>query len=507
MADCIIALVPILWFVIALGFLKVSGMNSCIVAYILSAAAGLLWFGLSVSNIATATVEGIIDGIWPILTVIFAALFTFILTEQTGELENIKKMLLHITDDKLVLLLIIGFGFGNFLEGVAGFGTSVIVPAGILVSIGMDPVRIVGSLLIMTTMTTAFGSVGVTTLVTSQVTGISADVLSSNVIVIELLPLFLTPYVMIYICGDSWKSIRKMFVITTISSLAFTIPAFCIAYFVGPELPDVAGSISAMVFTILFVKLFHVEGKADETKKNTFTLYQGIRSWSPFIIMFILLTVTSRLFPYIHDMLVSVKSVFTIYDGINPSVITINWLTNSADVIMISAVIGGFIQGMSIREQIQVFFKAIYKNWSMIVTICSVMAVAIIMNYSGMIRIIAMFMVVVTGSFYPFVSPLIGGLGSFVTGSATTSSALFGNLQTATADALEISEAWLAAGNLFGGGVGKIISPQMISLGASAVQQPGLDNRILRATCKWFFILISIGGMFCYFIPVIFKLY
>lgn len=112
------------------------------------------------------------------------------------------------------------------MEGVAGFGTSVIVPAGILVSIGMDPVRIVGSLLIMTTMTTAFGSVGVTTLVTSQVTGISADVLSSNVIVIELLPLFFTPYVMIYICGDSWKSIRKMFVITTISSLAFTIPAF-----------------------------------------------------------------------------------------------------------------------------------------------------------------------------------------------------------------------------------------------------------------------------------------
>lgn len=77
--------------------------------------------------------------------------------------------------------------------------------------------------------------------------------------------------------------------------------------------------------------------------------------------MFILLTVTSRLFPYIHDMLVSVKSVFTIYDGINPSVITINWLTNSADVIMISAVIGGFIQGMSIREQIQVFLKLFTK--------------------------------------------------------------------------------------------------------------------------------------------------
>lgn len=501
MCEFLIAFLPILWFIIALGFLKMKGMYSCVIALLIAAVCGYFKYDLLISNILTASLEGIINGIWPILTVVFAALFTFKLTEQSGELEKIKQMLLDISDNQLILLLVIGFGFGNFLEGVAGFGTSVIVPAGILASIGMDAVCVVSSLLIMTTMTTAFGSVGVTTLVTSQVTGISADVLSSQVIIMEILPLFLTPFIMIYMCGNGFKSFRKMFGITLISSLAFSIPAFLVGYFVGPELPDIAGSVSTMIFTIGAVKLFHIgEEKDVPVRHHQYAIKESIVAWLPFIIMFVLLTFTSRLFPAIHDALASVTTKFSIYNGSNPSVISINWLTNSAVVIMISAVIGGYVQGIHFISQIRILLSCISKNYGMIVTICSVMALAILMNYSGMIRIIALYLVGITGTMYPWVSPLVGGLGSFITGSATTSSALFGNLQTQTASVLGVSEAWFASGNLFGGGVGKIISPQQIALGASAVEEKGLESKILRYTFKWFVIFIFVGGALCFFL-------
>lgn len=139
----VLAVLPILWLVIALSVLKIAGHKACVAALLLTAVLAVFYWKLSVVNTLTAGLEGVLNALWPICLVIVAALFTYNLTLETGAMEAIKKMLAGVSVDERVLLLIIGWGFGNFMEGMAGFGTAVAIPASMLVGIGLDPMRAV----------------------------------------------------------------------------------------------------------------------------------------------------------------------------------------------------------------------------------------------------------------------------------------------------------------------------------------------------------------------------
>lgn len=129
----VLAILPILWLVIALSVLKIAGHKACVTALVITAVLAIVYWKLNVVNTATAGLEGILNALWPICLVIIAALFTYNLTMETGAMDLIKKMLAGVSMDERVLLLIIGWGFGNFMEGMAGFGTAVAIPASMLV--------------------------------------------------------------------------------------------------------------------------------------------------------------------------------------------------------------------------------------------------------------------------------------------------------------------------------------------------------------------------------------
>ena len=333
----LLALVPIIWLIIALAVMKMPGYWACVIALVIGAVIAMVSFGSSGSNVATAALEGALNALWPIILVIIAALFTYNITLETGAMDKIKAMLASVSTDQRVLLLIIAWGFGNFMEGMAGFGTAVAIPASILVGLGFDPIPTVVACLVINSTPTAFGSVGVPTTTMAAVTGLNATALSANVALIECLIMFISPIIAIMILGKGAKAMKGVWGITLVSSLAFTLPCFIVGRFVGAELPNIVGSIVCMAVTILMARKMRdrevpeeystIQQQDAEGVKEKLTVASAVNAWLPFILIFVILVVTSSLVPIIHDPLSKVASAVTIYNGKGATPLTFTWAT------------------------------------------------------------------------------------------------------------------------------------------------------------------------------------
>jgi lactate permease len=224
----------------------------------------------------------------------------------------------------------------------------------------------------------------------------------------------------------------------------------------------------------------------------------ALRAWSPFILIFVLLLFTSKLFPFINGPLSSISSSINIYVGEGASPTGFTWINTPGVWIILSGIIGGLIQGASIGKILGVLVGTVKKNVKTIVTICSVLATAKIMVHSGMTTDVADVLVAVTGKFYPLFSPLVGVLGAFVTGSGTSTGVLFGPLQSASATQLGLSPEWLCAANSLGAGVGKMISPSNIALATASAGLAGRENEILSGVFKYCILYAVVGGIICF---------
>lgn len=501
----LMAVLPIIWLIIALSGLKMPGYKACSIALVLTMFLAIFFWKLDVVYTMEGVLEGVLNALWPICLVIVAALFTYNLILRTGAMDFIKKMLAGVSVDKRVLILIIGWGFGNFMEGMAGFGTAVAIPASMLAGVGLNPFSAVLACLVANSTPTAFGSVGIPLVTLSAVTGIGSNTLAANTAIIEGILCFISPFIMVCIVGNGIKALKGVFLITLIAALSFTVPAYITATVVGAELPDIVGSICCMICTVIAAKILNkkppeeysieVNNKKEET---TISFGKAVQAWCPFILIFLMLMFTSTLCPPIHNLIAGFKTSVRVYAGTGGNTLTFSWINTPGIIIFIAAIIGGFVQGAKISTMFEVLLNTLKANWKTIATICAVMATAKVMGYSGMISDIASLLVVVTGGAYPLISPLIGSIGGFVTGSGTSTSVLFGGLQAQTAQNLGLSGAWMAAANTLGAGIGKMICPQSIAIGASAIDQSGSESKILRSVFKYYLFYIVIAGIVCF---------
>ena len=501
----LLAMVPIIWLVAALSGLKMAGHKACVIALMLTVVLAAGYWKLSAVCIATAALEGVLNALWPICLVIVAALFTYNLTLKTGAMEVIKKMLAGVSRDQRVLALIIGWGFGNFMEGMAGFGTAVAIPASMLVGIGLDPMGAVLGCLVVNSTPTAFGSVGVPTVTLASVTGTQLAPLSGSVALIQCILTAISPFLMVIICGKGWKALKGMLPLTLTASLSFTVPWFLTAWFIGPELPNIVGAICSMGAMLLAIRMFNREPDeayalqiAGGEEEKPMTVGEGVKAWSSFLLIFLLLLSTSNLCPPIHNAIAGIKSTVVVYAGEAGNALSFSWINTPGIIIFLAAIIGGFIQKATVSDMVKVLGQTLQKYWKTILTICSVMAVAKIMSYSGMISDIARFLVAAAGPFYPLIAPLIGAIGAFVTGSGTSTCVLFGGLQSETAAALGFHETWMAAANVMGAGIGKMVCPQGIAIGAGAINAVGSESKILCSVFKYFLLYVILAGIICY---------
>ena len=492
-----IAMIPVLWLIVSLGVLKMPAHKTCSFTVILTLAIAIICWRMKFIDGITATVEGMAIALWPILLVIVAALFTYNLAVETKTMDVIKKMLSSITTDKRIQVLILAWGFGGFLEAVAGYGTAVAIPASILASLGFNPLFAAVICLLANTVPTAFGALGIPVTTLATVTGLEVVHLS-YVTSIQLAGfIVLIPFLLVILTEKSIKALKGVIGITLVSGITFAVPQVFIAKYLGADLPALVASICSMACTILMAKAMNKEKV--ETKEDKIGLKEGILAWLPYILLCGLILIASPLVPSINSLLAKASSNIHIYTGDATSTTAFSWINTPGMMILIATFIAGLIQKLKFTYMLDVLKRTIIQLKTSFITIMSIVAISKIMSHSGMTSSISFGLCAITGSFYPLIAPLLGAIGTFVTGSDTSANILFGALQTEAAKSLSIDPYWIAAANTAGATAGKMISPQSIAIATSATGLIGSEGKILSTTVKYCLGYVIILGLIVYF--------
>ena len=479
-----LALLPIIWLIVGFVLLKLPGHICCSIGLAVTIIVAMIgsWH-MSIGNAAWATLEGAANAIWPICIIVIAAIFVYNLTVKSGGMEIIKTNLASVSADRRIQVLIVAWGFGGFLEGVSGFGTSVAIPAAILVGLGFAPIEACIVCLLSNAPVAVFGAIGIPTITAANATGLDLFQLSADTVLQLAVLIVVCPIFMVRVVGK----LKGVWGITLASGISFAVPAYLLARFAGPELTTLIGGVVSMAVTILLAKFTHksvdpeyeMDGVEDaRLKMKGISKGHMLQAWAPFGLVFVILFFTSSIFPAINGWLTNTfKSGIVLYPGTKPT--TFKWINNPGVLIIIAGIIGGFVQKTSAKDMGRVFLGSIKQMLKSIITIVTIIAISTVMTRSGMIADIAAALAA-TGSVYPIFAPIIGGIGTFITGSVTSACALFSDLQNQTAAALGFNQSWLVAANGAGATVGKIISPQSIAMATAATGCVGSDGIIIR---------------------------
>lgn len=508
--SAIIAIIPIvLLFILMLG-LKMAGHKSAFLTLLVTIALALfvapaMGFApkdFTFAGVGWAVVEGVLKAVFPILIIILMAIFSYNVLVESKEIEVIKNQFTSFSDDKGVTVLMLVWGFGGLLEGMAGFGTAVAIPAAILISLGYKPVFSALVALIANTVPTGFGAVGVPVItLCNEVAagGVASPELIREVstyCVVQLSPLFIIlPFIILTLTNRSRNAIGRNLLISLWVGGISLATQYVVVMFLGAETPAIIGSVAAIIALLVYSKLF--APKKDNGNVKHYTAAETFRAWSVYFFILLFILLSGPLFPDINSFLKShlvSRVALPIYaDG---TTFNFGWISNAGLMLLLGTVIGGLIQGVSPRKLLVILARTTVNLRKTVITIISLVSLASVMNYAGMIVVIASALAAVTGQLYPVFAPLIGAIGTFVTGSDTSSNILFAKLQANVAHQLNYGNSdWLVAANTTGATGGKMISPQSIAIATAACDMQGRDGEILKAAIPYAIAYIAIGGL------------
>lgn len=506
--QVILAVIPIAWLIISMTVFKMSGFNACGIGLIITAIECIAVYKMTVMEVATGTVEGTLSAIWPIGIIMFGAMFVYNLSLRTGAMDVIKNMLASVSNDKRIAALLLGWCFGNFMEGIAGFGTAVAIPAAMMVGLGFDPIASAVICLIGNAASPAFGAIGTPTISAANTAAIDAGVLSGPTALLLSGLCILSPFVIILLVGKSTKAFKGVIGITVASVVSFYVPFYAIAAFVGPELAVTIGALISLVVVIFMGRrsstdipeeyLLEKKDEMEAAAAPSAPQMSAVKAWIPYVLIVIFILGSSKLVPPVNQALGAIKSTFVFYAGEGGAKVSFAWINTPGVWMFLAGIIGALIQGASVGDLGVEFVNTIKKYWKAVVTVVFIVSIAKLMGYAGMVLALANGLVALTGGFYPIIAPLIGGIGCFVTGSATSACVMFAKLQTEIAGQLNIDPYWLVAANSAGATAGKMISPQSIAMAAAAISVAGSDGKIMSATIKWCALYIVIVCVMCY---------
>ena len=508
MLGTVLALTPILWLLISLGAFKIAAHRAAPIGLLLSLLIAVASWKMSWGLALSAALEGMLFSLLPILWVIVAAFFNYNLSQHTGAIDHIKELLFHCSADRRIQALVIAWGFGSFMESVAGFGTAVAVPAALLIALGFDPFRAAIVCLIANTVAVAFGVVGIPVTTLEKITDLPISSLSLD-IGLQLTPfVFLVPILVVYATTGTLAGLRGVWTITLLAGASFGLVQFAVAQYVGPELPAIAASLTSSAVILLAAKvsppvqLWRFRSEPADLPRSAGSEHSSARiakraqlvAWLPYILLLCLVLATSRLFPAIHEHLRLFRSSWLIFSGHGGKPLAFDWLLTPGTLVFIAAIIAGLVQGASLRSLANLLVQTLRQLQKTIITVISIVSMAKVLGYSGMVASVAITLAETAGGLYPAFAPLIGALGTFITGSDTSSNILFGLLQKQTALQLGLNPIWIAAANTSGACIGKLISPQSISIAATAVGLSGKEGELLAVTFRYaLFFLLGLG--------------
>ncbi|MDR3640073.1 MAG: lactate permease LctP family transporter [Humidesulfovibrio sp.] len=453
-----------------------------------------------------ATLYGAAFGLFPIVWIVITAIWMYNMTVESGEFEIIKNSLASITEDRRLQAIFIAFAFGSFIEGTAGFGTPVAITAAMLVGLGFNPLYAAGICLIANTAPVAFGAIGIPIVVAAKVTDI--DMMHISSIVGRQLP-FLSVIVPLWlsVTMSGWKRSMEILPAILVAGVSFAGTQFLMSNFHGPYLPDIASSIVCIVLLGSFLKVWkpkntwHFPDEAPSTCGVTeckYSLGQVLRAWMPYVILALMvllwglapvkaildkILLINIQWPGLHNMIIRTTPVVSKATPL-AAVYGLNLMSAAGTAILFSGLLAVLvIPHYGYDKAAACLGRTVHQLRYPILTIAMILALANIMNLSGMSSTLGLALTA-TGSWFPFFAPILGWLGVFLTGSDTSSNALFGALQKTTAQQIGVDPALCVAANSSGGVTGKMISPQSISVATAASNMVGHDGDIFRFTLK-----------------------
>ncbi|MCE9872209.1 L-lactate permease [Hafnia alvei] len=521
--SSLIAALPILFFFFALIKLKLKGYIAATITVGIALLVALFFYQMPAERAFASVIYGFFYGLWPIAWIIIAAVFVYKISVKTGQFDIIRSSILSITPDQRLQMLIVGFCFGAFLEGAAGFGAPVAITAALLVGLGFNPLYAAGLCLIVNTAPVAFGAMGIPIIVAGQVTGL--DSFEIGQMVGRQLP-FLTIIVLFWIMAimDGWRGIKETWPAVVVAGGSFAVAQYLSSNFIGPELPDIISSLVSLVCLTTFLRVWQPKrifrfndvgaSVTDQTlARQNYTAKQVVRAWMPFIFLTATVTIWSippfkALFAKggalqdwvfnfsvpLLDKLVAKMPPVVAESMPYAAVYKLDWLSATGTAIMVAAVISVIYLRMKPQAAVATFFSTMKELALPIYSIGMVLAFAFISNYSGLSATLALALAH-TGDAFTFFSPFLGWLGVFLTGSDTSSNALFAALQATTAQQIGVSDVLLVAANTTGGVTGKMISPQSIAIACAAVGLVGKESDLFRFTVKHSLIFTCMVGV------------
>jgi L-lactate transport len=517
--SALVAALPIVFFFVALAVLRWQGYLAGLATIVLTLIIALVVYRMPAGLALRATADGMAYGLWPISWIILNAVFLYKLSVKSGQFDIIRASVVSITKDQRLQVILIGFAFGAFLEGAAGFGAPVAITAAILAALGLNPLYAAGLCLIANTAPVAFGALGIPILVAAKTAGLDPGLVGKMAgRQLPLLSLFL-PFFLIWLM-DGFKGVRQTWPAVLVAGGTFALVQFFTSNFIGPELPDIASALACLVATTAFLKVWHPKEAfafgslttkaAPQVGDQSCTAGQIFKAWTPYIILTTVVVIWSlpafkALFaakgpfsgavwsfavPGLHELVIRTAPVVATNTPYAAKY-TLDFVSATGSGILVAALLSMLALRISPRDGLSVFRNTLADLVKPIFTIACVLGFAFIANYSGLSSTLALALAS-TGHWFPFFAPILGWLGVFLTGSDTSSNALFCGLQSITAHQIGVRDLLMVAANSTGGVTGKMISPQSIAVACAAVGLVGNESQLLRFTVRWSFVFLLI---------------
>jgi len=514
--STLVASIPVVVLLVLLGVLRVRSWLAALCGLGVAALVALLVYQMPVTLVVSSALLGAVYGVLPIGWIVYTAILLYKLTVDTGKFEIIRSSIGGLTGDRRLQALLIAFAFGAFIEGAGGFGTPVAVAAAMLAGLGFEPFYAAAICLLANTAPVAFGSIGIPVVTLAAVTQLPLDVLSADIgRLCAPVSVLIPSYLVLVMTG--WKGYRGVMPAALLCGISFAGVQLFTSNVLGPYLTDILSSLAAIGALVVLFKVWRPEGAPDAAPSG-YATREAVMAWTPyvFLVIFVLLwgsTATKTIldqvttvfpWPGLHNQILRVAPI-TPTPSPYGAMYTFNWLSASGT----SALFAVFAAAAVLRVRPARLAQLTWETTKQLalpqLTICSMLALAYLMNYSGQTATLALAFSG-TGGAFPFFSAMLGWLGVFLTGSDTSANALFGNLQIVTAERLGFNPALMAAANSAGGVMGKMISLQSIAIAVVAAgMHRSEESRLFRFTLRHSIFLASIVGVltlvYAYVVP------
>jgi L-lactate transport len=501
--SALVAAVPLAIVLTLMGILRRSSLLASVCGLAAAGALAIFVWHMPFVLAAWSTVFGCVYAAWPIMWIVFCALWLYNLTVVTGKFDLLRHwMERHVSGDPCIQVIVVAFCFGALLEGTAGFGAPVAVTAFLLVGLGFDARRAIVVALIADTAPVAFGALGIPIVALAGVTGLDLQKLSS--MVGRQLPFmsFLIPFYLVCVVAG-WKGLKRTWPAALVAGGSFAAAQFFVSNFWGPYTPDIIAATLSIAVTVTFLRIWKPSAMTEQplaVEKLSFGT--AFLAWLPWVLLAVVTVTWSYLkltpmgqivfaIPHLHK-----GVLITLYNQPYSALYTFQPLAAGT-----AALTAAVLTAICYRARPGVFAKC---GWTTLwqlrlpgLTVIVIVGLAYLYNYSGMAYTLGA-AAARAGNIFPLLSSYLGWVACFLSGSDTASNVLFGNLQVAAAHQLHLSPVLMAATNSSGAVAGKMISPQNIAVGVTTVGLITQEGKVLRSTFWHSLVFATLVGVLAY---------